>query len=89
MKRNKRTPKTLRLKKAATPKLRAQTPRLKKAPRVPKQTSTTVALCLGTRGVFARRVVRARNFGNAAFFRRITFGVLLVLFIFYLLKSVM
>jgi hypothetical protein len=50
---------------------------------------TTVGVCFGTRGVFVRRVVRARNLGVVAFFRRITFGVLLVLFIFYLSKSVM
>ena len=42
MKRNKRTPKLLRLKKAATPKLRDRTPRLAKTPRVPKKDATVV-----------------------------------------------
>ncbi len=43
MKRTKRTPKVMRLKKAATPKLRTRTTRLAKTPRVPKQ-ETPVAL---------------------------------------------
>ena len=42
MKRTKRTPKVMRLKKARLPKLRARTTRLVKTPRVPKQTTTVV-----------------------------------------------